>query len=416
MSSDLHSRAYQVLFNARSNAIESRLAGPDGRVEKAHKDARCLVCHTTPRPAPELAATTWLNADGVGCESCHGASENWLGPHTSETWQAMRPADKKDLGFRETKSLTNRAAICVGCHVGEHSADGQTVRDVNHDLIAAGHPRLSFEFAAFLDNMPDHWDEKFTNAGDVGPSHRSADFPARAWAIGRLTTIKAALALLESRVTAIDRPPPALAGQGAATLKLTPRWPEFSEFGCFSCHHDLRDQEFRRALRPGAARLGSFPWGTWVLPWTGDLVGELSSKDDSEALVKALSGLTVAMENISAHEKIANAARAAAVPLEKCLASVATKPLTNKMLEHLIEEIDSEKALARITDWDAAAQRYLALVPLRQSSLALRQPADPKPVELRTPLDELRKGLEYLPGFDSPRGFDPTAKPGQPKK
>jgi cytochrome c554/c'-like protein len=416
MSSDLHSRAYQVLFNERSKAIESRLAKPDGRPEKAHKDARCLVCHTTPRPAPELAATTWLNADGVGCETCHGASEKWLGPHTSETWQAMRPADRKDLGFRDTKSLTSRAAICVGCHVGEHSADGQTVRDVNHDLIAAGHPRLFFEFSAFLDNMPSHWEEKDENADAADPSRRAPDFAARAWAIGRLTTIKAALALLESRVTAIDRPPPALAGQDAATLKLTPRWPEFTEFGCFSCHHDLRDQKFRRDLRPGAARLGSFPWGTWVLPWTEDLVGELSNKDDCGDLLKALAGVTVAMQNITAHEKIAKAACAAAGPLEDCLAGVATKPLSTKMIEQLIHGLDSKEAEARITDWDAAAQRYLALVPLSQSWLALSQTPNPKLVDLRMRLEKLRDSLEFPPGYDSPRDFDPTAKPGQPKK
>jgi Cytochrome c554 and c-prime len=419
MSSDLHSRAYQVLFNERSVAIESNLAKAGGPPEKASKDARCLVCHTTPRPAPELAATAWLNADGVGCESCHGASEHWLGPHTSETWQALRPADKKDLGFRETKSLTNRAAICVGCHVGEHSADGQTVRDVNHDLIAAGHPRLNFEFSAFNDNMPAHWDEKAENADAADPSRRAPDFPARAWAIGRLTTIKAALALLESRAADIDRPPPALVGQGDASLKLTPRWPEFTEFGCFSCHHDLLDQKFRRAPRPGAARLGSFPWGTWIRPWTEDLVGELAPSADGQALIKALNDVTVAMEKPNPREQIGDvlkAARAAVDPLEKCLSIAATKPLTAAMMARLIDGLDSDQARARITDWDAAAQHYLALVPLSQSWLALSQTPDPKLVDLRRRLEELLNSLEYPPSFDSPRTFDPTAKSAQPKK
>ena len=221
------------------------------------------------------AATACFNADGVGCESCHGASEKWLGPHTSESWKTTSPADKKEMGFQDTKNLTNRAAICVGCHVGEHSADGQTVRDVNHDLIAAGHPRLNFEFSAFLDNMPAHWDEKAENADPADPSRRAPDFAARAWAIGRLTTIKAALALLESRAADINRLPPALVGQGAANRRVTPRWPEFSEFGCFSCHHGLLDQEFRRATRAGSRVQVPFPGAPGFVhgpkTWSGSL-------------------------------------------------------------------------------------------------------------------------------------------------
>jgi hypothetical protein len=416
MSSDLHSRAFEVLFNDRSKAIESRLAKPGGPPEKAHRDGRCLVCHTTPRPPAELAATRWLNADGVGCESCHGASEDWLGPHTSEAWSVTSPAEKKDLGFRDTKNLTSRAAICVGCHVGEHSDDRQTVRDVNHDLIAAGHPRLNFEFSAFLDNMPDHWEEKSPNAGIFGPTHRSADFPARAWAIGRLTTIKAALALLKRRAADIDPPPPALDAHDAAALKLTPRWPEFTEFGCFSCHHDLRDQAFRRVPPRDGALPGSYPWGTWVLPWTKDLVGKFADDANRKPLIDAIDKVTAAFENKSARDTIAKLANEAVVPLEKCLADVATKPLTAKMIEQLIDGLDNKQAEASITDWDSAAQRYLALVPLSQSWLSLEQPPGPKFVDLRMRLDRLFTSLEFPPRFDSPRGFDPTATPAQPKK
>ena len=78
------------------------------------------------------------------------------------------------------------------------------------------------------------------------------------------------------------------------------------------------------------------------------------------------------------------------------------------MIGHLIEGLESEHAKARITDWDAAAQRYLALVPLYQTWLALGQPPDPK---LREHLDRLSKSLEFPPGYDSPRGFDPTVPP-----
>ena len=66
-----------------------------------------------------------------------------------------------------------------------------------------------------------HWDEKERNA--------AADFPALAWAVGQLATTKAALELLRRR----------------AACGISP-WPEFSEFSCFSCHHELADEEWRR--------------------------------------------------------------------------------------------------------------------------------------------------------------------------
>ena len=47
-----------------------------------------------------------MNPDGVGCESCHGASRNWLGPHTTEGWKAIKNrAQKKKQGLLDTKDL-----------------------------------------------------------------------------------------------------------------------------------------------------------------------------------------------------------------------------------------------------------------------------------------------------------------------
>ncbi len=197
MSSDKHSRAYAVLFDKKSDLIARRLAGSESEYTKAHEDTRCLACHTTPRPVTELGPTRWLNSDGVGCESCHGAAANYLGPHTTWEWKEKKRAEKVAKGFVITKDLRIRSEICAGCHVGEYSADGLTVRDVNHDLIAAGHPRLSFELTAYLENMPRHWDEKDEKDEDSGQAVArgpAGNFAARAWAIGRLTTIKAALA------------------------------------------------------------------------------------------------------------------------------------------------------------------------------------------------------------------------------
>src|SRR5262249_36477726 len=179
----------------------------------------------------ELAGTTWMNADGVGCESCHGPSARWLGPHTTIDWrQESRPV-KEGLGLYDTKTLARRAEICAGCHVGDRSRNGLPARDVNHDLIAAGHPRLTFELASYLDNVPAHWDEQDENSGPVGPNQRAKDFSIRAWAIGQWASENAALDLTAGRAEVPGAP-----------------WPELSEYDCFACHHDLRDDPWRRKL------------------------------------------------------------------------------------------------------------------------------------------------------------------------
>jgi Cytochrome c554 and c-prime len=408
MSFDPHARAFQVLFDDRSERIERGLEASEGRYTKASEDVRCLVCHTTPRPPSELPATAWLNADGVGCESCHGPSERWFGAHTTLAWHAQSRDEKEaQWGLWNTKNLARRASICAGCHVGDHSADGLTVRDVNHDLIAAGHPRLNFEFSSSLDNLPEHWDEKDENAGTLGSNHRSADFPARAWAIGRLAGAKAAIALLERRVAEADGVPEPLAGPDSVVRKRAARWPELSEYGCFSCHHDLRDQAWRRGPRQGGVALGSPRWGTWILPATKELLEEFGAKPEKGGSAAMLEQLVIAMEKPVALAQIGAAAREAVGALEACQSGVAARRFDVATIERLIERIDDREAWGQVTSWDEATGRYLALVPLCQSWLASTGGGpSPKQEALRKRLAALLERLKFPTGFDSPAGFE----------
>ena len=122
--------------------------------------------------------------DGVGCESCHGASDRWIGEHTGFDWARRADDEKELLGMIPTRDLVRRARACAQCHVGAPAGNGLPAREVNHDLIAAGHPRLSFEFSAYLANMPHHWRE------DVGPDS-APDFAARSWVVGQAVSAKA---------------------------------------------------------------------------------------------------------------------------------------------------------------------------------------------------------------------------------
>ena len=44
----------------------------------------CLDCHATHIEDASLKGEKFSIEDGVSCESCHGAAEKWIGPHTAK--------------------------------------------------------------------------------------------------------------------------------------------------------------------------------------------------------------------------------------------------------------------------------------------------------------------------------------------
>ena len=262
---DKHAEAYSVLYNETSQRMAKLL-----KLDKpAHQAALCLNCHAPQNDHPFSGehAHQSLSAllDGVSCEACHGAASDWLGPHVRRDWAKKPPEEKAALGFRETKNLWNRSKVCADCHVGEPG------RDVNHDLYAAGHPRLFFEMSAFHANMPAHWDRN-DDRGRTGPDRDQSSFEAKLWAIGQLASAEAALDLLVHRAENTrddfvlrDKDAKYPSGETVAV------WPEFAETGCFACHHNLDSPSWRQkrdtllATRadirgvPGCSRLFQ-PW------------------------------------------------------------------------------------------------------------------------------------------------------------
>jgi hypothetical protein len=223
---DAHNRAYSVLFDKRSQQMARNL----GLDKPAHESAVCLKCHGT-LPADHLRGNRFQASDGVSCEGCHGPAQHWIAEHYLPAWKTLSAAQKESLGFQNTKNLLIRARQCVDCHVGKGDAD------VNHDLLAAGHPRLQFEFNAFLAAVPKHWSVQDEKA-------RYPDFEARAWLIGQAVTAKASLDLLAER----------------ATKKTDRIWPEFAEYECAACHHPVGGRP-ARAAAPGE---GLLPWADWT--------------------------------------------------------------------------------------------------------------------------------------------------------
>ncbi|HVC20183.1 MAG TPA: multiheme c-type cytochrome [Vicinamibacterales bacterium] len=214
---DKHAKAAEVLSDALSVRIAKILGLP-----RADTAPRCLACHALDVPESEQGRS--YEAEGVSCEACHGPASGWLGPHTTRGWTY---AQSLAAGMYDTRNLVKRAELCASCHIGTAG------KSVDHEMIAAGHPDLVFDLAAFSAAMPRHW-----QAPADDPWHT-----IRTWRTGQIVQLREGLARLARRAKG-------------------PVWPEYSEFDCFSCHHSLTRPEdsWRQALGYANRRPGNPPW------------------------------------------------------------------------------------------------------------------------------------------------------------
>lgn len=198
-----HSRAFRVLGEPRSIAIGKKLGIGDPRSAQM-----CLGCHATPA---QSKGPRFQLGDGVGCEACHGAAENWLSSHYAV---GANHADNVSKGLIPMDDPKARASVCLDCHFGSTNA-GQFV---DHRIMAAGHPRISFEMDLFS-TLQQHHD---VDADYVARKGRPSS--VRLWAVGQAMA-------LERSVNLFARP-------GIATEGL---FPEFYFYDCHSCHRRIYD-------------------------------------------------------------------------------------------------------------------------------------------------------------------------------
>jgi hypothetical protein len=373
---DPHSRAYTVLFGRRSLTIEKNLKSLNET--QPHKDVLCLRCHVNPDVETAAHHERFSRVDGVGCESCHGPAEKWLSVHYTESWRGKTSAQKQADGMTDTKDVAVRAQVCVRCHVGWQDAD------VNHDLIAAGHPRLRFEYGAYLANYPaKHW--------RIADDHRRyEDFEARAWLLGQVISAKAATELLEYRADPRHGKP----------------WPEFAEYGCFGCHHDLQDQEGRR--KPGGGRLS---WGTWYFSLRSLLADELRSARPTD--LKEFDQLEALMTRNSPNQtQVTREAASLSRILDRWAIGLGRENQDEKSLQRMLVALVKGGSDSGEPEWDGAAQRYLGIAAVYNalSDIDGRFRYD---AELKTAIRRLAARLgEAFPKsptirYDSPRDFKP---------
>ena len=250
---DRHARAEQVLHEPLAAEIVAALAKQDPRFgrEPAAENRACIGCHATARDA--------LASDGVSCESCHGGAGDWLVAHTLPGWQTAGNA----LGMVDLADPFTCAQRCAECHVGGPPTNDGFPREVTHDFLAAGHPRLAFELRSFKAAEPPHWRDRFASAagGAAADEARAEPDPFVEWALGRRGTLHAYLTLLSAQANrAAGAPRP---GEAPAESR-SPEWPEFTAFDCYSCHRLPLNQQPRPlppdGLLPGTPRLEPLPW------------------------------------------------------------------------------------------------------------------------------------------------------------
>lgn len=221
---DKHARAYQLLLNERSRRIAANLGLP----QPAHQSKVCLDCHahnpaTAPAPAQKVS-------DGITCEGCHGPAQRWIASHT-----APDASHRGNLanGLYPSDEPLARARLCLSCHFG--NAD----KYVSHRIMAAGHPRLSFEMETFTNLQPAHFKVDADYVRRKGPVDG-----VRVWAIGQAMAVATQIDIL------LD---PKRGRDGA--------FPELTLFDCHACHHPMADTRwkpitaFGKSISPGLVRL-----------------------------------------------------------------------------------------------------------------------------------------------------------------
>jgi len=323
---DPHANAYQTLTSDQSKAMAARLGLHSATAAKI-----CLDCHADNAPLARRGERFQIS-DGVGCEGCHGGAERWLSTHYNVP--TVSHADNVTVGLYPTDRVADRAGLCLSCHLG--TAD----KFATHRIMAAGHPRLSFE----LDTFTELW----RTAGRQPHYRVDADYAERkaspshsyTWAAGLLAEGRQRLALVMS---------PDFEGAGM--------FPELGLYDCHACHRSMKSVQWRALPRHGGAGPG-VPFlsdGSFVM-----ILGLARALDSSvaEKIAAALAAL-----HIAGGTKLADI-RAAASDLDSEFASLQrqlSESAVQRRERQILQQILESGAAAQFIDYASAEQAFMAV-------------------------------------------------------
>ncbi len=379
----VHRRAFDVLFSETSVRMALQLG-----LKSAHTEARCLACHSTVGMHPDGAKGERFAVEfGVGCESCHGAAGDWVARHTERTWRSLSVSQKADLGFHDLRPVNARAEKCAECHVGSPRAT------VDHDLIAAGHPRLAFELSAYHALLPKHWDA-------AAELQRDPAQELRLWAIGHAVSAKALSEIAAARAESALK---------SGTKHVTS---DLAEFDCHACHHDLAEPtRGRPTLRDS---LGSPRWGSWSVPPARVVARESHQLfgQDGAAAESSLGQLAKLMQQsrlgTAPAVQLSLAARQSSADLANWSRSLEYSTTEPERMNQLLDRLVATES-EWLPTWDGQVQRYLGIV---ATSRSLRVTTGREPFSFASDanvLSNFRSQLAYPIGYATPRSFDSSA-------
>lgn len=324
--SGAHSRAYAALAGARGKQIAQTLG-----LGAATSAPACLGCHATFAPQDQRGARFHLS-DGVGCESCHGASGGWVALHYA------KPATHSSNIANGLAPLENpqvRARICLDCHYGS----AKTGQFVTHSMMAAGHPRISFELDLFS-ALQQHHDED-ADYRDRKPATDSV----RLWAVGQAEGVRRATELFAK---------PNFGQRGL--------FPEFYFYDCHSCHRNITDGPQRKLTfeaNPGRPiPFGNPPFNDENIIMLS-AVARVLAPDEAHGFLAASREFHRAMgENRALSEQAALALKGKAVGLSDALAARAS---SGDDAFTVIATIAGEATRPRFTDYAGSVQAVMAV-------------------------------------------------------
>ena len=264
---------------------------------------------------------------------------NWVKPHTAaSSWDQVPAVEKVRLGMTAVKDSAAMAQACAGCHVGRllmRMALCRFATSITTCWLQAIHDLTS--------NLPPSW-PTFLPIGNrlPGAPMRCCPASAKPWAVGQVESARAALGLLADRVTR--------AANGASTGT----WPEFAEYACSSCHHDLTSSSVRLRQPNTTGSPGRISWGSWFL----SVPEQILANDAAE--VSSLAALRKHLErpypSLPATAKLVDGAATALARMEGRLMALPDEKLASQSLEKL----RSLKSPANLCCWDSAEQRSLS--------------------------------------------------------
>jgi hypothetical protein len=312
-------KAYSVLFEERSQRIARNL----GLKEPAQTAKLCLDCHTDNPPADRRGERFKL-ADGVGCEACHGPSENWIRSHVAP---GATHQENIARGLYPTSEPVAQARLCLSCHFGNKD------KLVTHRMMGAGHPRMSFELDTFTQTEPPHF------VIDAGWQKRKHTWDGvRVWAIGQAIVAQELLDVL------LD---PKRSHDGL--------FPELVVFDCHACHHPMTDVRWTPRQGTGPGRIRFNDANLLMLRQIVRQALPAEEQDYNEqvsALYKAVAG--------EGGDTVATAKKLRA-GLDRLVAQLAQKSFDGKDLRGILSGLIDDGFAGQYSDYAGAEQATMAI-------------------------------------------------------